>query len=200
MSLQKHYFDEPAVRIELARGRFPKICPICGNRGTIITHITVVSERTQYLRRSWDPYYDPMVRRRQGLPNPKTKTLSIYTCDNHYFSDEGHERYKTLCIIVDGFAMVFLFFGLLFVGDSISRGRSVTIWSVAFFAFFVLSMILSWLAFRPNPIERAVRIMGFDAGMQNVILVFQNKTYRDAVIEENPLTSELVSWIARPKE
>lgn len=198
MSSHRYNFEEPVVRIDIVRGRFPKICPICGERGTKLARITIVSGRQQYLRRSWDPYYDPLVRRRQILPTPKMKILPIYTCENHFFSDEGHERYKTLCLIVDGFALAFLFFGLMFIGDAIARGRSISFWSMVFIAFFALSMFFSWIAFRPNLIERSVRIIGYDAGMQNVILDFRNKAYRDAVIEENPMTSELVSWIGKP--
>ncbi len=198
MNPRKHYFSRPVVRIDLARGQFPKICPICGERGTNLARITIVSGRKQYLLRSWDPYYDPFVRRRHGIPESKLKILPIYTCDNHYFSDEGHERYKSLCIIIDGFAMAFLFFALIFIGDSIARGQSITIWSMIFISFFALSMFLSRIAFRPNIVERAVKIIGFDPGMQNVILEFSNKAYRDAVIEANPMTSELVSWIVKP--
>jgi len=198
MASRKYYFKEPVVRIDIAKGRFPKICPICGERGTKLARISIMSGRKQYLRRSWDPYYDPYVRRRQGIPEPKLKVIPIYTCDNHYFSTEGDERYKTLCIIIDGFAMAFLVFGLMFMGDAIARSRSITMWSMIFIAFFALSMFFSWIAFRPNIVERAVKIIGFDAGMQSVILEFKNKAYRDAVIEMNPMTSELVSWIVRP--
>lgn len=198
MSSHRHHFEELVVRINIDKGRFPKICPVCVNRGTKLARITMVSGRQQYLRRSWDPYYDPLVRRHQVLPSPKMRFLSIYTCEDHFFSNEGHERYKTLCLIVDGFAMAFLFFGLMFIGDAIARGRSITFWSLIFIVFFTLSMFCSWLAFRPNIIERSVKIIGFDVGMQNVILDFRNKAYRDAVIQENPLTSELVSWIVRP--
>lgn len=195
---QRYYFEEPVVRINLARGHFPKICPVCGNKATKLARITIVAGRQQYLLRSWDPYYSPSIRRRQDLPKMKMKVLPIYTCDDHYFSDDGQERYKTLCIIIDGFAMAFLFFGLLFIGDSLNRGRSIGFWPMIFIAFFALSMFFSWLAFRPNLIERAVRIVGFDSGMQNVILEFRNKAYRDAVLEANPMSSELISWIVKP--
>ena len=66
MSPRKHYFAEPAVRIEVVRGKFPKMCPICGQPGTRLARITIVSGRKQYLRRSWDPYYDRI----------RTKTIS----------------------------------------------------------------------------------------------------------------------------
>jgi hypothetical protein len=95
--------------------------------------------------------------------------------------------------------MAFFFFGLLFIGDAFYRGRPLPFWSVVFSIFFALSLSLTWFAFRPNAIQRAVRIVGFDPGMQNILLVFQNELYREAVIQDNPMTTELVSWIVRHK-
>jgi len=34
--------------------------------------------------------------------------------------------------------------------------------------------------------------------MQNVLLAFKDKSYQEAIIQENPMTSELVSWIVKP--
>ena len=199
MSSQRYYFDEPVVRIDIDRCHFPRICPVCGERGTKITRITIASEKQQYLRRSWDPSYHPLVRRSHRTLYPKTKVLPIYTCENHEFSDDDHVRSRTLCLIIDGFSMAFLLFGLLFIGDAFARGGSISVWSISFIAFFSVSMLFSWIAFRPNSVERAVHIIGFDSGMQNVILEFGNKAYRDAVIQENPMTSELITWIVKPR-
>jgi hypothetical protein len=93
--------------------------------------------------------------------------------------------------------MAFFFFGLLFAGDAFNRGRAIPIWSFVFTAFFGISMVLTWIAFRPNAIQRAVKIIGFDAGLQHILLVFDNEFYREAVIQDNPMTTELVSWIVR---
>ncbi len=59
-------------------------------------------------------------------------------------------------------------------------------------------MFFSWIAFRPNVLQRAVKIVGFDPGMQNILIVFKDKPYRDMLIQENPMTTELVSWIVKP--
>lgn len=200
MSGQKYYFEEPAVRLDLSRVRFPKICPVCGTPASTLSRITIVSGKTRYLNRSWDPAYTRAftLSARPSLPAPKLKVLPIYVCENHYHTDDGEDRYKSLCFIVDGFAMVFLFFGLMFLGDSFYRGRPIPFWSLAFSAFFAGSLFLTWIAFRPNALQKAVKIIGFDAGFQNVLIAFKDKSYRDLIIKENPMSSELVSWIVKP--
>ena len=94
--------------------------------------------------------------------------------------------------------MAFFLFGLMFLGDAFYRGRPIPFWSVVFGVFFGLSMFLTWFAFRPNALERAVQILGFDPGMQNVLVVFKSQSYRETVIQDNPMSSELVSWIVKP--
>jgi hypothetical protein len=198
MSPQKIYLENPAVRVELARVRFPKVCPVCGAPASILSRITLSSRQSDYLNRAWDPRYTAPSRIRQQLPQPKLRVVPIYVCDDHYYTDEGADRYKSCCFIVDGFAMAFLFFGLIFLGDSFYRGRPIPFWSIAFSALFAFSMFLTWIAFRPNALQRAVQIVGFDPGMQNILLVFRNKSYREKVIQDNPMTTELVSWIVKP--
>jgi hypothetical protein len=198
MSSQKIHLEEPAVRIELSRVRFPKVCPVCGASASVLSRITLSSREQSYLNRAWDPYYSASVRVRQKLPQPKLRVIPIYVCENHYYTDTGVERYKTCCFIVDGFTMAFFFFGLMFLGDAFYRGRPIPFWSIAFSAFFAISMFLSWIAFRPNALQRAVKIIGFDPGLQNILLVFKDKSYRDTVIQDNPMSTELVSWIVKP--
>ena len=200
MSPQKLFLEEPAVRVELSRVRFPKVCPVCGASASVLSRITLSSGGSTYLNRAWDPRYMPTLSTsaRPSLPTPKLKVLPIYVCENHYHTDEGEDRYKSLCFIVDGLAMAFFVFGLFFLGDSFYRGRPIPFWSMAFSAFFGLSLFLTWIAFRPNALQRAVKIVGCDSGMQNILLVFKNKSYRDLIIQDNPMTSELVSWIVKP--
>ena len=197
MSPRKLYFDEPIVRVDISRVRFPKVCPVCGSPATTTSCLTIVSGRPQYLRREWDPYFDPRVRRKQGIPQPNLKVLPIIVCADHYYTDEGEDRYKSLCLIADGFAMAFMFFGLLLLGDSISRGNSISPWVSVFAAIFALSLVATVIAFRSNSLARAVRIVGFDGGMQNVLLAFKSRTYREEFVKENPLNSELVSWVVK---
>lgn len=199
MSPQKLYLEEPAVRIELSRVRFPKICPVCGNPASILSRITLASRGHRYLNRAWDPYYTPSlsIPARRYLPPTKLKVLTIFVCDEHYHTDEGHERYKSLCFIVDGFMLAFFVFGLLLLGDSFNRGRSIPFWFLASSSFLGFTLFLTWIAFRPNALQRAVKIVGFDPSMQNILLVFKNKSYQETVIHDNPMTTELVSWIAK---
>lgn len=197
MSPKKRYFDDPIVRVDLSRARFPKTCPVCGARATTLSRVTIVSGRPQYLRREWDPYYNPQVRRRNGIPQPDLRVLPIKVCDEHYYTDAGEDRYKSLCLIVDGLAMAFMFFGLVFLGDSLSRGRAISPWVSVFATIFALSMVITAIAFRPNALARSVKIIGFDSGMQNILLAFKNASYRDEFINENSMHSELVSWILK---
>ncbi|MBN2230706.1 MAG: hypothetical protein JW779_14045 [Candidatus Thorarchaeota archaeon] len=197
MSPKKYYFDEPLVRVSLSRVRFPKICPVCGAPSTTTTRYTIETGRKQYLLRSWDPYYAPNVRRRQGIITPNLNVLQINVCEKHYYSDEGEYRYKSLCLVTDGLAIAFMVFGLMFIGDAISRSRAIPFWAMIFIYFFILSMIASAIAFRPNKLLRSVRIIGFDPGMQYVLLAFENPSYREVFLKENPMNSELVSWVLK---
>jgi hypothetical protein len=202
MSPKKYYFDEPLVRVSLSRVQFPKICPVCGAPSTATTRIVVTIRKNQHLRRSWDYYEIPFLhvpheKGGQGIITPNSNVLQINVCEKHYYSDESEERYKILCLIIDGLAMAFMSFGLLFLGDSISRARAVSPWVAIFTAIFATSMIMTAIAFRPNVLARAVKIIGFDAGMQNVLLAFKSNSYRDEFIKANSMHSELVRWILK---
>jgi hypothetical protein len=121
------------------------------------------------------------------------QVLRVQICEDHADPDAGTDRIQTLCILVDGLLLGFLLFGLLFIGDSISRGLPISIWPILTIGLFALAMVLSKVAFVPNAVAKAVRIVGFDAGMQNVLIAFKCPTYRDEFIQENQMTAELVS-------
>ncbi len=199
MSPQKEYFDEPVVRVELSKVRFPKLCPVCGATASIPSRISIASGKPTFmnpgsLRRS------PYLRRAQQFPQPQSKlqVLRIFVCEDHYDTDEGEDRYKSFCFIIDGLAMTSFFFGLLFLGDAYSRGKPLPFWSVAFSVLFAISLFFTWIAFRPKALQRAVKIVGFDSSMQNVLLDLKNKSYQEAILQENPMASELISWIVKP--
>ncbi len=194
MSPQKVYLEDPAVRVELSRVRFPKVCPVCGEPASVRSRITISAGGTNWE----DPSFraQPISMKRSSRPTPKY--LPIFVCEDHYYADDSEERYKSCCIIIDGFAMAFFFFGLLFLGDSFYRGRPIPFWSMVFSTSFAVSLFLTWIAFRPNAIQRAVKIVGFDPGMQNILIIFKDKSYRDMIMQENPMATELVSWIVKP--
>lgn len=193
MSPQKHYFEEPVVRVQLSKVRFPTLCPICGVTASIPSRITFTSGGTK-----WEPSFRAHSLPMRRLPKPKMKALRLFVCEDHYDTAEGEDRYKSFCLVIDGFTMAFFFFGLLFLGDAFSRGKPLPIWSVIFSVLFAISLFSSWIAFRPKALQRAVKIVGFDSSMQNVLLAFENKSYQEAVLQENPMAAELISWITKP--
>jgi hypothetical protein len=93
--------------------------------------------------------------------------------------------------------MVFVFFSLLIIGDNIARARTIPFWAYLYLGFFGVALLLTLVAFSPNVLEKQVKVIGFDLGMQNVLLSIKRSDYRAQLIEENPMTVELVSWIMR---
>jgi hypothetical protein len=197
MSPKKVYFDEPVVRVETTKVRFPKTCPVCGNPAANIIQMRIASTGNKYLRRGMDSVYSPYVSRRPEPNFPETKVLPVLVCDDHADPDAGTDRYQTLCITVDGILVGFLVFGLLFIGDTISRGRSLTFWPFLSIGLFGIAMVMTRIAFQPNALARSVEIVGFDVGMRNVMIAFKNSEYRDEFLQENQMTAELVSWIMK---
>ena len=184
--------------VETLKARFPRICPVCGSPATKIVRIRIVSGGVQYLRREWDPAYTPTLSRRKPvLRQPEMKTLPVQVCEDHANPDAGTDRYQTLCILVDGLLLAFFVFGLLFIGDSFWRGRPLAFWSILSIGLFALAIVLTSVAFKPNAIAKAVRIVGFVGGMQNVLIAFKSPTYRDEFMQENQMTAELVRWILK---
>jgi hypothetical protein len=90
-----------------------------------------------------------------------------------------------------------LLFGLLAAGGDLWLRRSISPWVPPVFALAILSFLLTYLAFRPGPLESSVKVVGFDAGIQNVWLDFKNAEYRDRFLKENPMNAEAISWIIK---
>ncbi len=196
MSPRKEYFEEPLVKIDFRKARFPRTCPICGAPATTIVRMNITKAGKIPLRPSLD-YLSP---RREGIPQSDLKTLPIQVCENHSDPYAGTERYQSLCIIVDGLLVGFVFFSLMVIGDRISRARVIPFWAFLYIGIFGVALLLTAAAFSPNTLEKHVKIIGFDPGMQNVLLSFKRSDYREQFIDENPMTAELVSWIMRPDD
>ena len=193
MSPRKEYFDEPLVKVDFLRARFPRICPICGAPATTVVRMNISKAEKIPLRPSLD-YLSP---RREGIRQSELKILPIQVCENHSDPYSGTDRYQSYCIIVDGLLMAFVFFSLLVIGDSISRARAIPFWAYLYIGIFGIALLLTAVAFSPNVLEKQVKVIGFDLGMQNVLLSIKRSDYRARLIEENPMTAELVSWIMR---
>ncbi|TET07403.1 MAG: hypothetical protein E3J86_13175 [Candidatus Thorarchaeota archaeon] len=192
MSPRREFFDEPVVRVETLKARFPRTCPVCGSPATKIMRMKI-ARGTEFT----DPAYSLSVRRKVGPQHPEMQVLRVQVCEDHANPDAGTDRYQTLCILVDGLLVGFLVFGLLFIGDSFWRRRPMSIWPFLIIGLFGLAMILTKVAFMPNAVAKAVRIVGFDAGMQNVLIAFKSPMYRNEFMQENQMTAELVSWILK---
>ncbi len=195
MSPKKKYFKTPLVRAEIGRIRFPKMCPVCGSPATTDTLVTVTPGRKQYLSASWDPVYIVPRLRRTFIRSHEMVRFSVPVCDYHNYLDETEWRYKTLCLISDGLCAVATVLAYLVLGGTLWHNEPIPFWVVGMIMMFVVFMALTRLAFRPNPFQRSFGIVGFDAGVQNVLFKFKNKKYRQAFMRENPMIAELINWI-----
>ncbi|MFW9797238.1 MAG: hypothetical protein ACFFE2_09370 [Candidatus Thorarchaeota archaeon] len=193
MNTRKEFFDEPLVKVDFLKARFPKICPVCGASATTLVRLNIAKANKIPLRPSLD-YLSP---RRQWNKQHELKVLPIFVCENHSDPDSGTDRYQSLCLIIDGFLLAFVVFSLLMIGDRIARARPISLWSFLYFGLFGFAMLLTIIAFQPNVLEKAVRIIGFDSGMRNVLLAFKRPEYREQFLHENQMYAELVSWIKR---
>ena len=196
MSPRKEYFDEPLVKVDFSKARFPSTCPVCGTPATKVARLKIAKSGKQYLRRSWE-YPLPRYVMRNSSQQLDMKFLPIQVCEDHAHPDAGTDRYQSLCIIVGGFLMVCVTFSLMVIGDSISRARSIPFWAFLYIGFFGVAMLLTAVAFSPNALEKSVKVIGFDAGMQNVLIAFRRSDYREQFMNENQMTAELVRWIMR---
>ena len=193
MSPRKEYFDEPLVKVDFRKARFPKTCPVCGTPATKVVRMNITKAGKIPLRPSMD-YLSP---RRQGIQQSELKVLPIQVCEDHSDPYSGTDRYQSLCIIADGFLLTAVVLSLLIIGDSISRARPIPLWAFLYIGFFGVAMLLTFVAFSPNALEKSVKIFGFDGGMQNVLISFKRSDYRELFMNENQMTAELVSWIMR---
>ena len=102
-----------------------------------------------------------------------------------------------MCLIINGIVISALFMALVIMGSNFWLGRANPFWVYPILTVFVIVLVLSCFAFRSNPFESAFRIVGFDAALQHIWLQLKNHEYRDAFLNENPMSSELVSWIIK---
>ena len=196
VSPRKEFFEVPIVRVNTTRIRFPRICPICGSNATKTMRISTIPGRKQWLRPQWDPMFWSGTQR-FGMSLSQAQTFIVPVCEDHYYGDESKCRYRLLCIVADGILMVMSLFALASIGSDFWLGRASAFWVYPVLSFFAVAMALSYFAFKSDPFESCFRIIGFDAGLQHVWLQLKNHEYRDAFLNENPTSSELVSWIIR---
>jgi hypothetical protein len=86
---------------------------------------------------------------------------------------------------------------VMFAGSDIWAGQPIAGWVYPYMIFLLLTAIFGYIAFRPNPLESAIKIIGFDFEMQHVWLQVKRRDYLDALMKENGMATELVSWVVK---
>ncbi len=190
----KKVFNEPLVRVRISRLRFPKSCPVCGESSTTTTLITTSPKRKRYLRPQMDPAYYSESRK---LPLLQKKSFLIPVCDDHEMFDDDEWRLRGIVSLFVAVVASSSIFVLMFAGSDIWNGYGIKPWVQGYFLVLAISIIVGYLVFRPNVLESAVKIIGFDFHVQYVWLYLKNPEYRRKFIEENKMNAELVSWIVK---
>jgi hypothetical protein len=194
---KKVVFDQPVVRVQVEKVRFPKICPICGAPGTQYSRISAVVGRKEYLSRSWDPAYSPGLHRAPSGPPPPSKTFLVSVCSAHSRSDEGDTNYKLLCMIGDGLLAAAGFFALMILGGNLWNNRPLDSIALGVVLSLLIALLTTVYAFRQGSLKNAIKIVGFDSGYDYVWLDFKLPQYRELFVKENEMYAELVDWIVR---
>ena len=197
MIRNKKVFSEPLVRAKISRLRFPKSCPVCGAPTTTSTMVTTSSNRKRYLRPHWDPAFSPKSRKQFGLSLPQKNTFLVPVCDSHEIIDDGKWRVRSIVSLFVAVVASSSIFVLMFAGSDVWNGYGIRSWVPGYFLVLAISIIVGYLAFRPNVLESAVKIIGFDFDVQYVWFYLKNAEYRRRFIEENEMNAELVSWIVK---
>jgi hypothetical protein len=153
--------------------------------------------KKQWLRPMWDPGFTPSSRRRFGISQPQTKILIVPVCEDHLYSGDAVRQYRACCLLTDGIALGIMLFGIFTVGNYLWTGRGLYLSGLPWLFFFPFTLLVTLIAFRSTPLESAIRIVGFDAALQNVLIEFKSHDYRDAFLQDNPMNSELVKWVER---
>ena len=190
-------FNEPIVRAKIGRIRFPNECPICGAPATTVTSITTIPRKKHWLRPHWQPGFTTSERQRLGLTLEEKKSFLVHVCENHDYSDNGELRFRTLMMLLLAIAVSLSVFVFIFNVGSILNGYGLSPWTRSFIVFSIILATIGYYAFRPNALERAIQIIGFDFDVQYVWFHLQNETYRTKFLEANPMNAELVNWIIK---
>ena len=188
----KHYFDEPVVRFDSTRSRFPRVCAVCGGPATKRIPLTIVGGgRRRYLSAWWDPTYS----RPSRIMSQPTKIITLPVCDDHVLGTQDYCRLRLLCLIGTAFMAALGWMAFFVIGDSLWRGQMPPVWALLAMAGLLIAIALSIYSFRPKGVERAVRIVGFDPSLTHIIAHFTSREFRDRFLQENPNTAELINWI-----
>lgn len=133
----------------------------------------------------------------RSAKRPESKAFRIEVCEDHKITDEAEMRLRGLATCLATLMFGSTVFALMFAGSDIWAGQPIAGWVYPYMIFLVLTVLFGYVAFRPNPLESAMKIIGFDFEMQHVWLQVKRRDYLDALMRENPISAELVSWVVK---
>ncbi|MHA1770622.1 MAG: hypothetical protein ACTSYL_09590 [Candidatus Thorarchaeota archaeon] len=191
----KIVFDEPLVRFDITKARFPRICPVCGARATKTVQLVVNPSSMDRLS-GYDRLLARSIMKTSSVPSNR-RFLTIPVCEDHYYSSDDMCRLRTLCIVGTGLAFGVTWMAYFKIGNAIVFHQETPFWALATLAGFIASIIISAIAFRPSKLERAVKIVGFDPSLSSVIVKFKSPEFRETFMSENPMNATLVKWIVK---
>ncbi len=193
----KILFKDPIVRVKIGMMRFPKSCPVCGAPATASTWITTIPQRKQWLRSHLHPGFAASERRKLGLTLEEKKSFHVHVCEDHDYTDSGEWRFRSLAIILISIIICLSVFIFIFNISSVLNGYGISPFIRSFILVSIVSIIIGHYAFKPNALESAFQIIGFDFDIQYVWLNLKNDSYRKKFLEENQMNAELVNWIIK---
>lgn len=125
------------------------------------------------------------------------KNFLVQVCDHHNASDEGNYRMRAISSFLLTVVASLSIFVIMFTGADYWAGRGISSWVYSYFFVLAASILVGVIAFRPNALESAVNIIGFDFDVQYVWFKLKDPEYRNKFIAENEMNAELVNWIVK---
>lgn len=167
---------------------------MCGQPATTANRIVTIPRRNGFFKQYGQL---PSGWKRLGVSAPEIKSFRIPVCEAHNISDDAIPRFRTVSSIFLALSLSSLMFGAIFIGGSVWLGRGIPPWSGLLLLFFGSTFVMTYAAFRPQALEVAVKVVGFDANLSNVWLQFNNEGYKRVFMDENLASAELVRWIIK---
>jgi hypothetical protein len=125
------------------------------------------------------------------------KSFLIQVCENHHAIDDGEMRMRAITSFLLTVVASVSIFVIMFTGADYWAGRGISSWVYTYFLVLGASILVGVIAFRPNALESAVNIIGFDFDVQYVWFKLKDSEYRNRFIVENEMSAELVNWIVK---
>lgn len=143
----------------------------------------------------WNPTLRYHGRSTEKRPEPRTFLVEV--CEDHKITDEAELRMRGLATCVATIMFGSTIFAVMFAGSDVWAGQPIAGWVYPYMIFLGLTVLFGYIAFRPSPVESALKIVGFDFEMQHVWLQPKRRDYLEALMDINGIDAQLVNWIVK---